>query len=176
VKVPDGVFNKIKEKLWSVADNLNWPTLLDTQKSSFYADWIRDDEVGGILSRYIEPGNIRVYIKDTIMKPYGRERIKDFPPMLKLLGLPQDSRVVKTYIKPHGRRLGDGKVICWGHSRDWKSILFSVFERSYIVPMGVPFAAVIMFPTGKCQQPKYRRMIENAAEKLGIGHLIWCDE
>ena len=109
------------------------------------------------------------------MKPYGRERIKDFPAIVKLLGLPDDPIVVETYTKPHGRRLTDGRVICWGLSRDWKAILFSVFERAHVASSGIPFAAVVMFPTGKCQQPEYRQMIETAAGYLGITCLEWYD-
>ena len=175
MKVPDAAFKRIKEKLWRVADQRNWPTLSDQQKTALYEDWIRDDQVGGVLSRYLDPGNVRVYIKDTIMKPYGRERIKDFSPILRLLGLPEDARVVETFIKPHGRRLADGKVICWGLSRDWKATLFAVFERAYVARSGVPFAAVVMFPTGKCQQPEYRQMIEAAATRMGVKRLIWYD-
>ena len=175
MKVPDRAHRRIQRMLWSAADELNWPTLSDPQKSALYEGWVRDEQVGGVLSRYINPGNVRVYIKDTIMKPYGRERIKNFPAIVKLLGLPDDPSVVETYMKPHGRRLTDGKVICWGLSRDWKAILFSVFERAYVASSGVPFAAVIMFPTGKCQQPDYRQMIETAAGKLGITRLEWYD-
>ena len=175
MKVPDAAYARIKAKLWKVADERNWPTLSDQQKSSLYEEWIRDDKVGVVLSRYIDPGNVRVYIKDTIMKPYGRNRIKNFPPILRLLGLPDDASVAETYVKPHGRRLMDGKVICWGLSKYWKIILFAVFERAYIVKSSIPFAAVIMFPTGKCQQPEYRRMIESAAAKMGIQRLFWYE-
>lgn len=175
MKVPDKVYRRIKRALWEVADDVNWPTLPDPQKSALYEEWIRDAQVGGVLSRYLDTGSVRVYIKDTIMKPYRRERIKDFPPITKLLGIPDDPAVAETYIKPHGRRLIDGKVICWGLSRDWKAILFAVFERAHVAPSGEPFAAVIMFPTGKCQQPEYRQMIEMAADKLGIKHLEWYD-
>jgi hypothetical protein len=75
----------------------------------------------------------------------------------------------------HGRldtTLADGKVICWGLARDWKAILFAVFERAFLIPSGTPFAAVIMFPTGKVQQPEYRRMIETASARLGITRLV----
>ncbi len=175
MKVPDATHRRIKERLWRVAEGLNWPTLSDKQKSKFYEEWIRESDVGGVLSRYLNAGSVRVYIKDTIMKPYGRDRIKEFPPVLKLLGLPEDARVAENYIKPHGRRLVDGKVICWGLARDWKAILFAVFERAYVARSGVPFAAVIMFPTGKCQQSEYRQMIEAAAERLEIPNLVWYD-
>ena len=175
MKVPDATHRRIKEKLWRVAEGLNWPTLSDKQKSKFYEEWIRESDVGGVLSRYLNAGSVRVYIKDTIMKPYGRDRIKEFPPVLKLLGLPEDARVAQNYIKPHGRRLVDGKVICWGLAKDWKAILFAVFERACVARSGVPFAAVIMFPTGKCQQSEYRQMIEAAAERLEIPNLVWYD-
>ncbi len=175
MKVPDETHRKIESKLWSAADSLSWPTMSDLQKSALYEEWIQDAEVGEVLSRYIRPGNVRVYIKDTIMKPYGRERIKEFPPILKLLNLPEDTKTVKNYIKPHGRRLADGKVICWGLSRDWKAILFAVFERAFVIRKAVPYSAVIMFPTGKCQQPEYRRMIDTAATKMGIEKLVWHD-
>jgi hypothetical protein len=60
-------------------------------------------------------------------------------------------------------------------SREWKTILFAVFERAYSARNGEPFAAVIMFPSGKCQQPDYRHMVETAAEKLGIREVVWYE-
>ena len=175
MKVPDKTQGQIKLALWRVADDLNWPTLSNPQKSALFEEWIRDEQIGGVLSRYLDTRSIRVYIKDTVMKSYTRERIKDFLPIAKFLGIPDGPAVAETYIKPHGRRLTDGKVICWGFSRDWKTILFAVFERAHVVTLGVPFAAVIMFPTGKCQQPGYRQIIETAALKLGIKRLEWYE-
>ena len=175
MKISDAAYTRIKKKLWKAADEIGWPTLSDQQKSSLYEEWIRDPEVGGALSRYLDPGNIRVYIKDTIMKPYGRERIKEFSPILRLLRLPEDAQSLETYIKPHGRRLMDGKVICWGLTRDWKAILFAVFERAHLANLGDPFAAVLLFPTGKYQQPAHREMVEAASAKLGIGQVVWYE-
>lgn len=175
MKVPDPTVEKIKRKLWEIADERSWSALSDQEKSFLYEEWIKDKEIGGVLSRYVDPRNVRVYLKDTIMKPYGRERIRDFTPIIKRLGLSEDIQVIETYIKPHGRRLSDGRVICWGLARDWKAILFAVFERAYVVKKGVPFCAVIMSPSGKLQQPIYREMVETAGEKMGIERLEWCD-
>jgi hypothetical protein len=165
----------MQTRLWEIADDRNWPTLSDQQRTSLYQEWIRDDEIGGVLSRYLDARFVRVYIKDTIMKPYSRERISSLSPILKLIGLSENAVVAETYVKPHGRRFSDGKVVCWGLSRDWKAILFAVFERAYLAPKGVPFAAVIMYPTGKSQQPKYRQMVQAAAERLGIQHSLWFE-
>ncbi len=175
MRIPDATFTRIKDNLWAIADERNWPTLSDQEKSTLYEEWIRDNQIGGVLSRYIDTGNVRVYIKDTIMKPYMREHIKDSDPILSFLNLTADAPIAERYIKPHGRRLLDGKVICWGLSRDWKAVLFAVFERSFWASNSIPYAAVIMFPTGKCQQPEYRRMVELAARDLGIRKLAWYD-
>lgn len=175
MKIPDVVFKRLKERLWAAADQMNWQTLADQDKSAFYEQWLRDPAVGGVLSRYLDTGNIRVYIKDTIMKPYHRERIKDFAPVARLLSLDSDAPVSETYIKPHGRRLADGKVVCWGLARDWKAIVLAVFERAHTTPGCVPWAAVLMFPSGKYQQPGIRRMIDDAATKLGLQTLLWHD-
>jgi hypothetical protein len=175
MKIPDITYKHIKETLWSAADRLGWPTLSDQQKSAQYEKWLRDPEIGRVLSRYLDPGNVRVYIKDTVMKPYGRERIKPFSPILKALGLAEGLKAVETYTKPHGRRLADGKVICWGLARDWKTILLAVFERAYLVRGSTPFGAVLLFPVGKYQQPVYRQMIEIAARKMEITKMVWYD-
>ena len=175
MKVPDETHRRIKLALWSVADDLSWPTLPNPKKSALFEEWIEDEMVGGVLSRYLDARSVRVYLKDTIMKPYTRERIKDPIPITRFLGIPDETAIAETYTKPHGRRLADGRVICWGLSRDWKIILFAVFERAHVVPSSVPFAAPIMFPYGKCQQPAYRQMIEIAADKLGIDRVAWYD-
>ena len=175
MKVPDAVYRRIKLSLWRVADDLNWLTLPNARKSALFEEWFRNEQVGGVLSRYLDTGSVRVYIKDTLMKSYAQERIKDFPTIMKLLEIPNNTGVAETYSKPHGRRLADGKVICWGLSRDWKTILLAVFERAHVVQSGIPFAAVIMFPTGQFQQPRRRQMIETAAVKLGIKRLEWYD-
>lgn len=175
MKVPDLVLRRIKKRLWATADERNWPTLSDPQKSAIYQEWVKAEDVGGVLSRYLDSSDVRVYIKDTIMKPYGREHTKELVPILTLLGLPGDAVAAESYIKPHGRRLSDGKVICWGPSSNWKAVLFAVFERAYMAKQATPFAAVILSPTGKYKQPKQREMVEEASRALGIMNLVWYD-
>jgi hypothetical protein len=120
--------------------------------------------------------NIRVYIKDTIMKPYGRERIKEAGPVFSLLGMPQDTVIVREYIKPHGRMLADGRIICWGFARDWKAVVLSVFERAWRAPMGKSYAAILMYASGKTTQPGERRLITDVSHRLGIERLLWRDD
>ncbi|MCY1248789.1 hypothetical protein D9M72_622600 [compost metagenome] len=117
-----------------------------------------------------------MYIKDSLLKPYLRKQLEDGAENAMLAaGLSQAvATVKKTYNKPHGRLLIDGQIICWGNSRDWKSIVISVFERAYRLDAGIPYAAVLI-ETGKTKNDGARGMIKDIGVKLGIEHIVWID-
>jgi hypothetical protein len=175
VKIPDAVYRRLRDQLWAQADAIGWSSLSDLQKSSMYEEWLRGADVGAVMSRYLDAGSIRVYIKDTIMKPYGRERLKDPRPVLSLLGLNPDEPAIKEFIKPHGRLLQGGRVIAWGLAQNWKSVVFAVFERAHGIRNGIAYAAVLMYPNGRTTQPGERALIEEAGRRLGIEKIIWHD-
>lgn len=175
MKVPDRVFRTLKDELYARADSMGWQTMNDRAKSLVYEGWIGEDKIGGVLSRYLAPGSVRVYIKDTIMKPYSRERIADPELALRLAGISSEAAMRETFIKPHGRRMSDGRVICWGLARDWKAILMSVFERSFDSPPELQHAAVLLYPRGRQADPVLRSIVEDAAKRLGVEKLAWFD-
>lgn len=173
-KIPEQVFAKIRDLLWRRADEAAWINLPDVRKAAMYEQWQKDPDIGGVLSNYADVRNVRVYIKDSIMKPYTRERLKDSAVVLRLLSLPEDSALREPpMIKPHGRILADGKTICWGPARDWKSILIATSERAFRNRGCSPHAAVLLKPTGKLAQPSERAVVNHIATRLGIERLIW---
>jgi hypothetical protein len=151
---------------------MNLPSL---QKSKYYEDWTRNQEIGGMLVRFIDKGKIRLYIKDTLLKEYGRKRLADQTRPFRVLGLEQPFEVVETYTKPHGRRLKDGRIISWGRAEDWKTILMALHERAYSCKGSKPFGAVLMYADGRFRESDLRQMIEAAAGKLAVHKLIWLD-
>lgn len=175
MSVPDSLRLEMKRKLWAIADQIGWFSLSASEKARNYEIWTRAPEVGGILVHYLDPGHIRVYLKDTVLKDYGRTRLSDPERPLRVLDLPNDVNVAETYIKPHGRRLSDGKVFCWGRADDWKTILMAVHERAFRTAGGSPYAAILMFSSGRYRQGDSRSVVEDASEKLGIEKTIWLD-
>jgi hypothetical protein len=139
-----------------------------------YEQWIAEEDVGGVLIRFLDKANIRVYLKDTVMKPYVRERTKEAKPILWAVGLTGDEVVTEDYIKPHGRLLFDPRVVCWGLAKDWKAVLLAAYERAYR-NLGKPYAAVLLRGVGKMAQPSERRMVEDLAGRLGIEKVVWLD-
>jgi hypothetical protein len=174
MSVPNEVRKQLRKQLSAVADELGWMSLSTTEKRKLYEDWTRDPKYGGTLAKYIDKGQVRVYLKDTILKDYTRAAGADPSRPLRLLKISADAPVAQTYIKPHGRRLADGRVICWGRASDWKLVLMALHERSSNGQNVVPFAAILADATGKFAEPGIRRIVEDAATKLTVQKLLWA--
>jgi hypothetical protein len=173
VRIPDHIRRGLREKLWVIADTMDWPRLDWYEKSAQYEAWTRDSDVGGLLAHYMDQRQIRVYIKDTIMKGYVRSRQASTAQPFSALGINGAAEIAEAWERPHGRRLKDGRVIVWGSADDWKLVLTAVHERSWGIPGARPFAAVLMWSVGKYSEPSVRAMVQDAAAKLKIERLVW---
>ena len=172
--IPSRVRNDIRDRLWAVADKIDWMTLPDSARSRKYEEWTRDGDIGGVLGNYLDSKRVRVYIKDSIMKPYIRVRSSDEIRPLRAAGVDEFMVSIETYIKPHGRRLSDGSVVCWGQAREWKDVLVAAWERAY-ENRAVPRAAVLTAASGKWAGGALRAKAEDLARRLGVPSLIWLD-
>jgi hypothetical protein len=168
--LPIAVKRQIQEHLWSKADGLDWPSLTVIEKTKQYGVWVNDAEIGGVLAAYMDARRVRIYIKDTLMKPYARARDADSTSVLSALGLAADTGILDRYERPHGLLLDQNRVISWGKADDWKLVLMATHERAFHLN-GEPLAAVLTrFITAAS-----RAVIEDAAHKLGISALGWHD-
>ena len=172
--VPSAVRIPIQRRLWEVADAVAWESLPVASKTQYYEGWARDPNVGGVLERHMDRRRVRVYLKDTIMKTYGQSRLSDASRPFCGLDIDVNTHVAEVFERPHGRRLSDGRVICWGRAEDWKGVLMAIHERSFRHPYK-PFGVILMCAKGKYQQQGNRAIVEDAANKLGIGRLVWLD-
>lgn len=175
MSVPEDVRNELRTKLWGLADDLGWVRLSAGDKSKQYEAWTRQSDVGGLLGRYVDSGKVRVYIKDTLLKGYAQDRLAGSERPLRVAGVEDSTKMVEEYRKPHGRRLADGRIICWGRAEDWKTVLMALHERSFPMHETRRFAAVLMFADGRFREAELRVMVEDAARKLCIERLIWLD-
>lgn len=172
--VPKEIRDNIRQKIWGKADDLGWPGLSGLDRATWYENWSKDKDIGGVLAHFMDARKVRVYIKDSLLKPYLRTRLENgAEEIFFAAGLGQASAQVRsTYEKPHGRLLTDGKVICWGHSRDWKSIVISVFERAHRLESGNPYAAVLI-ETGRTTNAGVREMVSEVGKRLGLNRVVW---
>lgn len=171
--IPTQVREELKRRLWEEADRIGWANLSAPEKAKRYEQWTMEPSIGGLLARYMDKGRVRVYLKDSLLKGYARTRLADATCPLRAAGVPEAAPVAETYVKPHGRRLADGRVICWGRAEDWKLVLMAVHERAFAVQGGVPFAAILMGSIGRFHEDCVKSVVEDAANKLGIRRLVW---
>jgi hypothetical protein len=173
--IPAIIRDGIRDRLWATADELGWSTLPDTDRAKYYEIWTRDPTIGGQIGHFMDPRKVRVYIKDSLIKPYERARLSlNENDVWRLLSLPTPDLVSESFIKPHGRRLPDGRVVCWGRSRDWKLILMAVFERGRAHSRARAFGAVLL-ETGRTSEKNKRQLVLEAARRLGIEKLAWLE-
>lgn len=174
--VPDDVRSSLRTKLWAVAETLGWERLSGAEKTAQYDGWVKDPEVGGVLDRYMDQREVRVYIKDTVMKGYGRRLLADPQQVLRVLGIPETTPATDRFERPHGRRFWDGTVVCWGNASDWKGVLMAIHERAYLCKRAsTPGAAVLLAADGKYAEERFRKMVEDAAKKLSIPRVLWLE-
>lgn len=173
--MPEAIRDTLRDKLWAMAEDLGWSSLSDSERSEFYERWTKDATIGGQLAHFMDPRKVRVYIKDSLLKPYERSRLLETEAEVwRALKLAAPASHVHAYIKPHGRRLVDGSVVSWGKSRDWKLILMAVFERGRGSSECSAHAAVLI-ETGQTADKARRQLVGDAARRLGIAHLAWLD-
>jgi hypothetical protein len=173
--IPEEIRDGLRDKLWGAADDLGWASLNDSERSRNYEKWTRDPSIGGHLAHFMEPRKVRVDSKDSLIKPYERARLlASEAEIWRALDMAPPTTAAATFIKPHGCQLEDGRVICWGKSRDWKLVLMAVFERGRKRHAGRPFG-VVLLETGKTSDEGVRNLVRDASSRLGIEKLAWLD-
>ncbi len=175
-RMPDAARDRLRDTIWKLADELGWSALTDAERSTHYERWTRDPNIGGTIAHYMDARKVRVYIKDSLLKPYERARLSGSEQkILNSLAVPADTEVADRYIKPHGIRFADGRIVSWGNSRDWKSVVMAMYEREVLSPGSSPFGMVLI-ENGKTADTKARTMVRGAAKRLGIQKVEWIDE
>jgi hypothetical protein len=174
VTLPSRVREELRARLWPIADEIGWANLSPTVKAQYYENWTRDVDIGGVLTRYMDKGKIRVYIKDSLLKDYTRRTLADESRPLRVLGI-TDEQIAERFIKPHGVLLSDGRLVAWGKAEDWKLIFLAMYERAWGKDKCRLFGAVLLHATGRFDGHAIRAMIESAGGLLGLEHVVWLN-
>jgi hypothetical protein len=140
-----------------------------------YSIWTDSEMVGRALAPFLDPRKIRVYIKDTLLKSYTRERMADDGSVLRLLGIPLGQQVIREFIKPHGRLFVDGRLVAWSKASDWKLTLMTTYERAHTIRHGSAFGVAFLESATKHPDEASREVVEEAAKRLGVERVVWID-
>lgn len=165
---PTEVKAMVAQRVHATADSVDWTHLTITQKQSYYEAWTADPEIGGALASIIDPGRVRVYLKDTVMKSYRRAQRKTIQQLLASMSIDCDS-VIREFIQPEGVLCEGTHLYTVAVAREWKGALMSVYERQYEI--GRVQTNIVFFTehtAGRFIDRSYRDLIQSAAQRLGV--------
>lgn len=174
MRIPNEVRTKLRARVWKEAERLGWYALTNLERSQRYDEWTNDPMVGGVLENYVDRGQVRVYIKDTLLKRYAQHRLGDPARVLRVLRIPANAAVSTEYRQPHGRALADGRLVAWGRAEEWRLVLMALHERAFGLPGMRPFAAVLLQAGRRFEA--VRPTADDAARRLGVETVVWLDD
>ena len=171
--IPEEFRTIVYERVWAEADRIGWNRLTITEKTEQYRNWALSDEVGGVLSKYMDVERVHPYIKDSIIKAYSRNTSLSADKALNLAGIKNsDGNIVEEFIKPFGVRLSNRNIILWGRAVDWKIVLLAMFERTHANGC-TPKCAILTDCFRKFDTRSFETLINTAANKLGIESIVF---
>ncbi len=173
MNVPDDIRVSLKKRLWKIADDIDWLALGPVEKTQYYENWARDPEIGGVVSHFLDVRQIRLYIKDTLLRRYPQARLGDTRKPYRLLSICESTESSQSFTRPHGRLLTDGRVISWGRADNWKLVLMATHERAFQAKKGIPFGVLLMQASARYGTAESRAVVTDAASKLGIQAVAW---
>jgi hypothetical protein len=171
-KVPDDVREELFQRICTEADDADWIHRSDANKAALYTRWAKSPSIGRALQDYMGPAEVHRYIKDTLIKNYVIQKMANPTLPLSILGL-SDVNIKKSWIKPHGVILTDGRIIAWSAAQEWKTTIFAVFERSKTERGGQAYAVVLFNAEGKFSDGALQGIGNDAAQRFGIQRIIW---
>lgn len=174
MRVPEQIRQRVREITWAKADSVGWLDLSLPEKSRVYENWVRDSEVGLVLSRYMSEDRVRVYLKDTVLKGYNLTRTSAAERPLRVAFGDAHLPLQTTFVKPHGGLTADGRLVSWGPASQWKAVLMALFERS--ARLGAKERVAVLFKScGQYRDPEVRSLVEDAAARLSIEYVHWVE-
>lgn len=164
----DDIKDTVTHRVHEIADEVDWAHLAIPQRQKYYETWTADPEIGGMLRQVMEQTRVRVYLKDTVMKTYSRNKRPVLQALLTSMSIPC-ACITKEFIKPQA-------VLCEGTSlytlvaaKEWKIAIMSAFERGCEVKkLNKNIVFIIEHTTGRFVDKEYRDLIDSAATRLDV--------
>lgn len=173
VSIPGAVRKTLRERVWHAAESARWENLSNAERSRLYEQWLQEDRIGGVLENYIDRAQIRVYLKDTLLKGYTQSRLDDAERVLRILRIVPPASVIRKYRKPHGRLLNDGRLITWGRADDWRPIIFASYERRFTGVESTSYAVLLLNAGGRFEGVK--QLAHDLALRLEVERVLWIE-
>lgn len=158
----------VTERVRGIADRIDWQHLTIPEKNRYYVTWTNDPEIGGLLATIMDPGSVRVYLKDSIIKQYVRGKLPELDTLLRPLGFTYHT-ISRRFIKPIGILCDNRDLYTLAVAKEWKNAIMSAHERGCgVAQLRRNIVFITDYTTGRFVDLDYQRLIEGAASRLGV--------
>lgn len=79
-KLPADVAKEVKERVYKEAERVDYLALSRTDSGAFQGRLVHQDDVGGIIGKYVPKAEIKTYIKDAILNRYSKDKTEEARP------------------------------------------------------------------------------------------------
>jgi hypothetical protein len=183
-KPPPTVRDKVITALYKEFDSMQWEQLATRDKSEAYERFLTSPDVGGALDPYMDPGAIRVWIKDGPAKEYGRalEGVgayakhtgRTYPEpqeaIRRILGnewsVKRDSVTDKPMRCEATTEGGERRFVLWGPFAALKELIWHALLHKVKEPTALP-VIVVTRPTIAPLQTAQRKQAEAMCQLIG---------
>jgi hypothetical protein len=174
-RIPVAIRERLGQHLAEECDRIGWMRLANPDRTSRYADWTSDPNIGGTLSNYMPLGRVKTYIKDTLIKEYSRAKRREARArVMQILGVQGGLEdITCEFQKPPGACLSSGWVFTWSAARDWKTSLLCTFERLHETQDTASAGIVLFDANGPFAEETFRGLVRDAAERLDVGPVFF---
>lgn len=87
-QLPKNIANRVKKRGFELCDEQDYCARSRPDNANFITSLVQHPEIGGVVSQYTEPENVRTYIKDAILnaysKQYRQKKMAGFPVLERL--------------------------------------------------------------------------------------------
>jgi len=166
------VKKSITKLVHTIADNADWSHLTIPERQKYYEAWTSAPEIGGALGEVVGPNRVRVYLKDTIMKTYSKNKQPELTGLLRSFSYSFEV-INNRYVKPIGMLCNGKDLYTISPAKEWKAAVLSAYERGYTINNIRENTVFFTNHTqGRFIDHDYRKLIEESATSLGV-KIIW---
>lgn len=79
-KLPPKTARQVKERVYELADHVDYLAMSRTDSGKFLADLVTVKDVGGVISQFVNKAEIRTYVKDAILNRYSKDKFAEAKP------------------------------------------------------------------------------------------------
>jgi hypothetical protein len=162
------ILTNVTAKLYELADKAGWKHLTNPERAKFYERWTHEQSIGGVLTKVMPQARVRVFLKDTVMREYIRNRNQSLRVLLGTMSV-NVGHEAKEFKNPQAILATDGHLYTLAAARDWKMALMTSYERS--AELKEVRARTVFFTdhtSKRFTDASYRALIDGCGRRLGI--------